>query len=187
MLGKTHCYNVHNGLDYSHYSMLYIESCTSQPCNQLQFNCIEMNHKDPSPVIRTTASTVYQVIYPTTTMDTAAVMITETIAIDTLTLTTTVISIETSTLLPAYITTTVPYIDHGRSEGAPTILIHDIDLIVCLLSNIAIGDTMKGTTREKILGVLLGVFVVLFVSVAVGWVWSCWTSKRRAIETAQAQ
>ena len=47
---------------------------------------------------------------------------------------------------------------------------------------------MKGTTREKILGALLGVFVVLFVTVTVGWMWSCWTSKRRAtvtIETAQ--
>jgi hypothetical protein len=50
------------------------------------------------------------------------------------------------------------------------------------------GDTTKGTTREKILGALLGVFVVLFITVAVGWMWSCWTSKRRrAIETAQEQ
>ena len=56
-----------------------------------------------------------------------------------------------------------------------------------LFSNITIGDMTKGTTREKILGALLGVFVVLFMSVAVGWVWSCWASKRRAIETAQAQ
>ena len=46
---------------------------------------------------------------------------------------------------------------------------------------------MKGTTREKILGALLGVFVMLFITLAVGWVWYCWTSKRRAIETAQAQ
>ena len=49
---------------------------------------------------------------------------------------------------------------------------------------------MKGTTREKVLGALLGVFVVLFVTVTVGWMWSCWTSKRRAgvtTETAQTR
>ena len=38
-----------------------------------------------------------------------------------------------------------------------------------------------------VLGALLGVFVVLFVSVTAGWVWSCWASKRRAIETTQTQ
>ena len=57
-------------------------------------------------------------------IETVAVTITETITTDTLTLTTTVTSIETSTLLPAYTTTTVPYIDHDRSQGAPTILIN---------------------------------------------------------------
>ena len=49
---------------------------------------------------------------------------------------------------------------------------------------------MKGTTREKILGALLGVFMVLFITVTVGWMWTCWTGKRRAsatTETAQAQ
>ena len=46
---------------------------------------------------------------------------------------------------------------------------------------------MKGTTREKILGGLLGVFVTLFVTTTVGWMWICWTSKRRVAETEQAQ
>ena len=43
------------------------------------------------------------------------------------------------------------------------------------------------TSALIVLGALLGVFVVLFVSVTAGWVWSCWASKRRATEMAQAQ
>ena len=46
---------------------------------------------------------------------------------------------------------------------------------------------MKGTTREKILGALLDVFVPLFVTTTVRWMWTCWTSKRRVAETEQAE
>ena len=41
------------------------KNCTSQPCNQLEFNCTKVNHDVPSPTPTTATDSVSKVIHST--------------------------------------------------------------------------------------------------------------------------
>ena len=55
---------------YTGLDLYYVteKSCTSQPCNQLEFNCTKVNHDVPSPTPTTATGTVSQVIHSTITI-----------------------------------------------------------------------------------------------------------------------